>query len=150
MSEYKVNIGPLRAAIAKITPARLRHAMDNAFKDILNDLSGAVVLKPCPFCGSSDVADIYDGRGSSHRIRCYSCDTHTKLSKSKNAVIEIWNSRPADETYAASLKVVGDAGDIMADALDEISVAHKKGNSIDIILKKYSERMDGYVEGSNE
>lgn len=47
-------------------------------------------LKPCPFCGSSKVANTALWSGI---IRCYNCGATTKNYPTEDEAVENWNSR---------------------------------------------------------
>jgi len=63
-----------------------------------------IKLKPCPFCGSTDLK-AYDCFGQTHPKRksmlwivdCMNCDCMGPLSETKKGVIKLWNTRKHNE-----------------------------------------------------
>lgn len=57
-------------------------------------------LKPCPFCGSSDVHltvdrhKVYDGQ--IHYVLCFICYAKTGIHINREAAIDRWNSRQGE------------------------------------------------------
>ena len=51
-------------------------------------------LKPCPFCGSTDVETIYrfDGNGS-HSVMCQRCGAQSAPCDTEQYATEKWNTR---------------------------------------------------------
>jgi len=63
-------------------------------------------LKPCPFCGNSNIKDLdiyFQGRNSLHvknKVRCYSvhcwnCGANGTVASTEKRAVEKWNNREA-------------------------------------------------------
>lgn len=50
-------------------------------------------MKPCPFCGSDDVASLKVAAG--HWVFCDACRSRGPIKLDKNAALESWNKRSA-------------------------------------------------------
>lgn len=48
-------------------------------------------LKPCPFCGSTDLCDGYTAK--MRYIACFECSAEGPLEKTKKQAIDAWNKR---------------------------------------------------------
>lgn len=56
-------------------------------------------LRPCPFCGSSDVAvEHASGSGSYRAVWCYQCESQGPSKRDDDAAAYAWNRRPESET----------------------------------------------------
>lgn len=59
-------------------------------------------LKPCPFCGSKDVA-VYDNKDAaigwwlSYGMLCLNCGARTELFDTTKAAVRAWNRRANDD-----------------------------------------------------
>ena len=51
-----------------------------------------IELKPCPFCGSSNI-EIVEWIPSSYSVQCLNCEARTSREYSKTLSIERWNTR---------------------------------------------------------
>ena len=60
-------------------------------------------LKPCPFCGSTDI----DWDGGGHAMFCGACNSvgPETANESRLDAIAAWNSRPAETRLEAALKM---------------------------------------------
>lgn len=64
-------------------------------------------LKPCPFCGSTDIEECDPGCGV-HFIECHNCETRGPRSFYPEGP---WNKRPAETTLTAQLSAAQKRGD---------------------------------------
>ncbi len=92
---------------------------DNIMSDTTKD---AVPLKPCPFCGGTDIqrgrAAIGD-RPTFHTY-CSSCEAGTQGHPTREASDAAWNRRAPAEVQAESM--TGAARDVLAERLRQMSV----------------------------
>jgi Lar family restriction alleviation protein len=56
----------------------------------------AMMLKPCPFCGSDELMLSSDLGETQWMIRCSHCNVRTSCFSDKNDAAEIWNRRIAE------------------------------------------------------
>ena len=54
-----------------------------------------IELKPCPFCGSTDVRVI--GDWFKKWVQCQDCCAHSGLKDDKEEAAKAWNRRASDE-----------------------------------------------------
>ena len=59
-------------------------------------------LKPCPFCGSSNVRYISLGENT-HFCTCDNCDTETRVRSSLPRAIADWNTRPTEQKLKSDI-----------------------------------------------
>ena len=53
-------------------------------------------LKPCPFCGGTNIQHRHQGGGLDHTIRCRDCGCKTGHHESKEDNVASWNRRAPD------------------------------------------------------
>jgi Lar family restriction alleviation protein len=54
-----------------------------------------IFLKHCPFCGKGkSIVELYQNEYNLWTIGCGACGSHSGVSKKKEQVIMLWNSRP--------------------------------------------------------
>ena len=54
-------------------------------------------LKPCPFCGSGQIAKMSGIEHKKHRICCCGCHASTRDFMHKTKAIAAWNKRVTEE-----------------------------------------------------
>jgi Lar family restriction alleviation protein len=73
----------------------------------------SVELKPCPFCGSINIAlmnwhdfnrETFESNGVKHFAKCAGCWARIDDQRSKHDAIEKWNTRSYSEDADRSLK----------------------------------------------
>lgn len=53
------------------------------------------VLKPCPFCGGSNLHDTDHDRSDAYGIVCVDCGASGPVMENDSHVVDTWNRRPA-------------------------------------------------------
>ena len=63
-------------------------------------------LKPCPYCGDTDL--IIYGKGSEkHYVRCHGCDMHGPEIYGRDKAAAAWNNLPRKLEWSDEIKEVG-------------------------------------------
>jgi len=71
-------------------------------------------LKPCPFCGFTDV-EPYRSGDNNHYVECPRCGTFGPDCDSRQEAIDVWNTRADSATLAAAVQVEREACARIAD-----------------------------------
>ena len=64
-----------------------------------------ILLRPCPFCGSTRVRVIYSEINKAHVVFCTNCKASTNVAVRKEDAIYLWNKRAEPEVKTEYIAV---------------------------------------------
>ena len=87
-------------------------------------------LKPCPFCGGTNIFHIVKSPHEfayGHRYVCYSCMAKSPLCKSKDEATQKWNTRPVEDGFLNDNITLAECiGKFASMSLDEFALWQNK------------------------
>ena len=102
-NEKVVDVAPAKYEIGSCVPNRdmcHENQSTDAWQVVEDGAMSQIELKPCPFCGGTDIFHSVKSPhefANDHRYICSSCGAKSPLCKSKDEATKGWNSRPIED-----------------------------------------------------